>query len=265
LFGPAFARKLSWMSGAERWWVSTSMAVVIAVILAGCGGNSVGGNDSFGRAGKSDHGQDPSGAAGLAGNASSSGGHGGNATGAVGAVGLAPGGGASTGGAAPNGGGAAASAPSGGSAGSGTGGGAGAGECNVVYPNLELTDCEALERFVEVHDARIDDSGGDGQVSPGESIRISVTLSETTGAAVVAYPGIDFRTSDTGILLDRTGPDVSVYAIGPCESIDDSVGATLSDALLPGSVIHVTARAASLNRDCPYAAALVIPIVVGDR
>ena len=135
-------------------------------------------------------------------------------------------------------------------------------ECLVVYPNLELTDCERLGRYASVHDPVVSDANGDGRASPGERITISVTLSEVTGETFLSYPGIDFQALDAGITLDRSGFGASIYSLQPCESIGDSVGATLSGALTAGSVVHVSAQAATLNQDCPNATKLTIPIAI---
>lgn len=136
-------------------------------------------------------------------------------------------------------------------------------ECLVVYPSLELTDCERLGRYASVHDAMISDANGDGRASPGERITISVTLSEVTGETFISYPGIDFRALDADITLDRSGFDgPSGYSLLPCESVGGSVAATLSGTLTPGSVVLVTAQAATLNQDCPNATKLTIPIAI---
>ena len=136
-------------------------------------------------------------------------------------------------------------------------------QCLVVDSNLEPTDCERLHRYASVHDPVISDANGDRHPSPGERITISVTLSEITGETAIPYPGIDFRALDAGITLDRSGFDgASTYSLQPCESIDGSVAATLSSDLAPGSVVHVTARAATLNQDCPNATTLTIPITI---
>lgn len=139
-------------------------------------------------------------------------------------------------------------------------------ECVVYYPDLEQKQCETLEGYVSVHDAVVVDSNGDGRASPGERLRISVTFSEVSGMGYVAYPGVDFQTLDPGITLDRAGFDgPGSYWLGGCESISGVVDATLSPTLEPGSLVHVVARAASLNQDCPNAAELVIPITVLPR
>jgi hypothetical protein len=137
-------------------------------------------------------------------------------------------------------------------------------ECIVFYPDLELTACETLEGYVSVHDAVVVDTNGDGRASPGERLRISVTFSEVSGLSGVAYPGVDFQTLGSGITLDPAGFNGPVsYWLGACESIGGVVDAILSPSLESGSLVHVVARAASLNQDCPNAAELVIPIVVG--
>ena len=136
-------------------------------------------------------------------------------------------------------------------------------ECLAVYPNLELTDCERLGRYASVHDPVVSDANGDGRASPGERITISVTLSEVTGETFIPYPGIDFQALEAGITLDRSGFDgPSSYSLLPCESLGGSVGATLSRALTRGSVVHVTAQAATLNQDCPNGTKLTIPIAI---
>jgi hypothetical protein len=254
------------------WRGSRSRALLVlgALSMFGCGGVSVSGGE------QASNDDDASGGVSGAGSAAvSSSGLSGGTTGGTGGVNGHEGsrGGSVGVGGMPSNAGSAGSGAEGGSNGGAEGGSVGGAtpsggmpavtECLVVYPNLGLTDCERLGRYASVHDAVISDANGDGHASPGERITISVTLSEVTGETFIPYPGIDFQALDSGITLDRSGFDgASVYSLQPCESIGGSVAATLSGALTPGSVVHVTAQAATLNQDCPSAIKLTIPIAI---
>lgn len=200
--------------------------VVVAAVLAACGGKA------------SHDAEEP--------------GTGGNpATGGSSAFGGASaGGGAGAGGGVASGGGTAA----GGSGGSG-------GECipegdgwnSDTDPTCEDLSVLAVESPVLV------DAGGDGAVSPGEAFELKVVLSEVAGLGFGWYPGVRFESDHPGVTIQEHD---WFYGIFACNSYDVGATGKVDSSVAPGTVVTLTARAAMMSTECPSAPALKVQLTV---
>ncbi|MBK9002075.1 MAG: hypothetical protein IPM35_40640 [Myxococcales bacterium] len=200
--------------------------VVVAAVLAACGG-------------KASHDAEEPGTGGS------------TATGGSSAVG-----GASAGGSAGVGGGVA----SGGSTAVGGSGGSG-GECIPEGDGWNSdTDptCEDLS-VLAVHEPVVADGGGDGDVSPGEAFELKVALSEVAGLGFGWYPGVKFESDHPGVTIQEND---WFYGIFACTSYDVGAAGKVDSSVAPGTVVTLTARAAMLNTECPSAPALKVQLTV---
>lgn len=159
---------------------------------------------------------------------------------------------------APGSGGLTAQAGAGGSFGSGGATSAGgSAPCVPKDPNAYPGACSDLERL-RVVDPVIADDSGDGRVSPGESITLTVTLEDTSGYGFYLYPFVAFEGS-----VGLNVADSSIfYAIAQCGSMPTSVRIDVSPYVTPGQTVTVTARPAALNSDCS-GPSIEIPITIG--
>ncbi|MBX3128954.1 MAG: hypothetical protein KF718_19720 [Polyangiaceae bacterium] len=96
-------------------------------------------------------------------------------------------------------------------------------------------------------------------VAAGQSVDITVTLSETSGLSYMYYPGV---------LGTSTAPGVSVteawwlYGIFGCEDYDMPLTITVAEGVAPGTKAFVTAHAGTLGESCEPGHAISIPILV---
>lgn len=99
-----------------------------------------------------------------------------------------------------------------------------------------------------VSNGRVSDDGGDGRVSPGETVTVQFDLNETSGHDFMFYPGVHVESPSAGV--DISGNDW-LYGIFACSSVPLSASATMDPGLPRGTQVRITGRVGMLNRDCP--------------
>jgi hypothetical protein len=154
---------------------------------------------------------------------------------------------------------------SGGGATGGGGGGSGGAPVTECTPQAEGSGGVPLQptcadlAVMTVTSPVFVDSGGDGQLGPGETGVLTVKLNEVAGKGFNWYPGVTF-TSDT-ISMEATG-EAQFYAILPCQSVEANAQLSLLTKIGLGAVAHVKAQVSMLGMDCPEAPSIDIPIPV---
>jgi hypothetical protein len=137
-----------------------------------------------------------------------------------------------------------------------------AGTCVVHDLSILSTDgCAELARLV-LRDARVTGPTTSNRIMPGDTVSISLTVSDASGLGYNMYPGAVFASDVSGVTFDQGGHSFNAYALLGCQSVEASTTVHIPGNLAPGTVVNVTARAASVNVDCPGAPAIVIPITV---
>jgi hypothetical protein len=248
--------------------------VALAALVVACGGSSIDerGDDGGGGAGGS--GAGASGGTASGGNASGGTASGGTASGGTATGGTASGGTASGGtasGGTASGGTASGGTATGGTATGGTAtggtvtGGTGGSEPPECTPSddsngIPPDDCPELERLV-LWNPRVEDSSGDGKVSPGERALVRVVLSDVSGLGHSGYPGVVFEATDPNVTFVEDSRDFNLFALLACDSYEAQIEIQVGE-VLPGTVVEVVARAGSLNRECPDAPSLTVPIAI---
>ena len=125
---------------------------------------------------------------------------------------------------------------------------------------FSLDTCNNLGRLIVRNPLIMNSSGS---IEPGDSVSLSVTLVDISGFGYNEYPGVIFQSGDAGVTFDGNGRSFNSYALLSCQSTPVTTTVHLASSIPLGTVVHVMARAASLNRDCPDAPFTMIPITVG--
>lgn len=120
--------------------------------------------------------------------------------------------------------------------------------------------CPELERLA-LWNPRVEDSSGDGKVSPGERAVVRVVLSDVSGLGHSGYPGVVFEADPSSVTFLADPRDFNLFALLACTSYDAQIEIQAGE-VMPGTVLEVVVRAGSLNRECPDAPSLVIPIPI---
>jgi hypothetical protein len=141
------------------------------------------------------------------------------------------------------------------------GGSSPSGTCVIEEPDLgPMASCNDLDRLA-VRDPVL--TSPNGRVMPGDTVVLSVTLADMSGLGNFDYPGVLFQSSDADVTFVDDGRDSFLYALPSCQTTVAAAKLQIGSSIAPGTVVHVTALAAVLNRDCPNAPHLVIPIPLG--
>jgi hypothetical protein len=119
--------------------------------------------------------------------------------------------------------------------------------------------CRELERL-RISQLYVEDLGPDGMLTVGETFYVAAELWDDSGYGFNAYPLIDFSVAPAGVGLSQ--PGASVFALLPCESMQNRAYVILGETIGPGTEIVVTARAGALNQDCPNAPSEEVRITV---
>ena len=233
----------------------SSMGCAILMLAIGCGGETGGSGGATGGAA----------GAGTGGSAGASAGGTGGAS-AGGTAGASSGGtaGASTGGSAGASTGGTAGASSGGTAGASTGGtagSAGAGTCveqTGGSGGFTPPTCADLD-VMTVSNAKLDDAGGDGSISAGEAFTVTVDLNEVAGIGYNYYPLVAFESDTAGVTVSD---GEQYFAILPCQTLESHGQGKVDASVVPGTVVTLVAKVATLNESCANTHFIEVPFTV---
>lgn len=75
------------------------------------------------------------------------------------------------------------------------------------------------------------------------------------------YPGVVFETDESNVGFLTDPRDFNLFARLACTAYDAQVEIQTGEGM-PGAVVEVVARAGSLNRECPDAPSIAIPIPI---
>lgn len=147
----------------------------------------------------------------------------------------------------------------------GTSGTGGTGESAPCVPQPDDPDADFAEMtcadldLMTVRNPVLHDAGSDGQLSAGESATITAHLDEIAGKGFYWYPWVKFSSDNPAVEVESSA---QLYGIMACQSVEVSAQITVAASVPPGTVVHVEAQVASLNKDCPEAFSISIPVEI---
>jgi hypothetical protein len=123
---------------------------------------------------------------------------------------------------------------------------------------LRGATCDDLSVLVVANPSLAVD-GGACALSPGREATLAVDLEEVAGKGFDAYPGVHFTADVPGVTVTDA---FDVFAIAACQTQRSSTRVTVNAGVPRGTVAHVVAQVAMLNRSCPNAYAITVPLLV---
>jgi hypothetical protein len=126
-------------------------------------------------------------------------------------------------------------------------------------PQFTEGDCHQLDSLV-LDAPKITDADGDGIVSAGETLTLSVEWHETKGIGVNLYPGVQFFQLDDA--RTPVGADWR-YAAAACETLRLSTPMVAPSGARPGTAYRVRAQVSELAGACPNAGAIDLSFSIG--
>jgi len=149
-------------------------------------------------------------------------------------------------------------------AGGAAGGTAGVGETGCAFVDPALTeDCGEVVHTLLLSQLRLDDYGGDGRVSAGESMRVSVTLASDDQS--FSYPAVGLSDDNPLVTIAPALPDTHLYALTPHQQTDGTFDFLVDPSVAPGTVVQFTACPGRLSRFCQGGPRLSFALTVQPR
>lgn len=149
-------------------------------------------------------------------------------------------------------------------AGGAAGGTAGVGETGCAFVDPALTeDCGEVVHTLLLSQLRLDDYGGDGRVSAGESMRVSVTLASDEQS--FSYPAVGLSDDNPLVTIAPALPDTHLYALTPHQQTDGTFDFLVDPSVAPGTVVQFTACPGRLSRFCQGGPRLSFALTVQPR
>jgi len=149
-------------------------------------------------------------------------------------------------------------------AGGAAGGTAGVGETGCAFVDPALTeDCGDVVHSLLLSQLRLDDYGGDGRLSAGEAMGVSVTLE--SGDESFSYPAVGLSDDNPLVTIAPALPQTNLYALTPHQQTDGTFDFLVDPSVAPGTVVHFTACPGRLSRFCQGGPRLSFALTVEPR